>query len=263
MERLQRAAVLLSLVECLRENGSWGGETHIQKAAYFLKEMLGVPLDAEFVLYRYGPYSFDLDEQLVRMMADGVLKERLMPYPYGPKIELGALARQVMVKFPEEKEKYAKHISYIAKSLGSSNVADLERIATALFVTRGGNTGGDAGSRAKRLNEIKPHISLEDATAAVERVDAMMAKAKEFLSQNAPRFSYGESPPPSGQAQDGPHDQRDQKPPQRRGGARSASGAAPPLPLFPPAPPDDVQAQGDHAEDGQPLAGGALYGVLL
>ena len=81
MERLQRAAILLSLAENLRDKGSWCGETHLQKAAYILKEMFGVPLDVDFVLYKHGPYSFDLTDDLARFKADGILQEEVMPYP--------------------------------------------------------------------------------------------------------------------------------------------------------------------------------------
>lgn len=64
MKRLQRDAVILSLIENLRAKGSWCGETHIQKATYFVQELLRVPLEFEFVLYKHGPYSFDLSDEL-------------------------------------------------------------------------------------------------------------------------------------------------------------------------------------------------------
>ena len=44
MNRLQRAAILLTLLDALRQRGSWCGETHLQKSVYFLEEMCGVPL---------------------------------------------------------------------------------------------------------------------------------------------------------------------------------------------------------------------------
>ena len=44
MERLKRYAIVLSLIEQLRERGGWCGETHIQKTTYFLQNLLKVPL---------------------------------------------------------------------------------------------------------------------------------------------------------------------------------------------------------------------------
>ena len=44
MDRLRRAAVLTRLVEQMRRNGSWCGETHMQKATLFLQNLVLVPL---------------------------------------------------------------------------------------------------------------------------------------------------------------------------------------------------------------------------
>jgi hypothetical protein len=49
MNRLQRAALLTTLADKLRDAGSWCGETHLQKAAYLLQTLLQVPLG--FSLY--------------------------------------------------------------------------------------------------------------------------------------------------------------------------------------------------------------------
>lgn len=49
MEGLQRAAVVFSLIDALSAAGSWCGETHIQKATYFLQEMLDVQLGYDFI----------------------------------------------------------------------------------------------------------------------------------------------------------------------------------------------------------------------
>lgn len=177
MNRLPLASILLSLVEKLREQGSWCGETHIQKGAYLLQEMLGVPLDVEFVLYKHGPYSFDLNEQLAWFKADGILQEEIMPYPYGPKIAPGKLAGQIREKYPKTRERHEAAIRFIAENLGDSKVAVLERIATALYVTRE-KAGSDVETRARRLNELKPHVPLDEAREAVERVDKMIEESR-------------------------------------------------------------------------------------
>ncbi len=66
MNRLQRAAVLLTLLDALKQRGSWCGETHLQKSVYILQELFGVQLGFTFVLYRHGPYSFDLSQAVDR-----------------------------------------------------------------------------------------------------------------------------------------------------------------------------------------------------
>ena len=43
MERLKKAAVVTTLVDQLRDEDSWCGETHVQKAVYFLQSLFDVP----------------------------------------------------------------------------------------------------------------------------------------------------------------------------------------------------------------------------
>ena len=74
-----RSAILLDLAAQLREHGSWTGETHVQKAAYFVQELLGVPSGFRFVLYRHGPFSFDLRASLNKLEAWAAFRQRSSP----------------------------------------------------------------------------------------------------------------------------------------------------------------------------------------
>ena len=73
MDRMAKAA-LIELIEKLRQEGSWCGETHVQKAVYFLQNLMGVPLQFDFILYKHGPFSFDLRDELTALRADGILR---------------------------------------------------------------------------------------------------------------------------------------------------------------------------------------------
>lgn len=73
MNRMKRSALLTKLVQRLRDEGSWGGETHVQKVTYFLQELMEVPLDFDFILYKHGPYSFDLHDEIAALRGDGLL----------------------------------------------------------------------------------------------------------------------------------------------------------------------------------------------
>jgi uncharacterized protein YwgA len=177
MRRLQRAALLVSLAEKLRDHGSWCGETHIQKATYLLQELLHVPLDLEFCLYKHGPYSFDLSDELVFLLADGIFDQEKQPYPYGPKLKPGEMARKIRELYPKTLEKYEQNVSFVAENLGSGGVKTLERLATALFVTLEGKRGDSVEDRAARLHELKPHVPLDEAREAIERLDQLRADA--------------------------------------------------------------------------------------
>jgi len=170
-------AIVGLIVRQLTENGSWCGETHIQKAAYVAKAVFGVPLSADFVLYKHGPFSFDLNGVLSSMRADKVLS--LVPQGrYGPSIKNEPTMEFVFRRFEEQLSKLTEKIEKVAKFFGSKNVSDLERIATAIFVSlqRPADT---VEVRAAELNRIKPHISLPAALQAVTEADQFLQVSRE------------------------------------------------------------------------------------
>ena len=87
MMDLKRSALVVALVNRLSQRGSWCGETHIQKTTYFLQGLLNVPTGFEFILYKHGPFSFDLRDELARLRAYGYLDLSPEP-PYGPSLEV-------------------------------------------------------------------------------------------------------------------------------------------------------------------------------
>src|SRR6516225_7231574 len=131
MDRLQRAAVLTELMDQLRLNGSWCGETHVQKAVYFLQEVLGVPTRFDYILYKYGPYSFDLTEDLTALRADYLIEFDHKSPGYGPALVPTPTSTALRERFPKTLDKYRRQIDFIAEVFGSKGVADLEKLATA------------------------------------------------------------------------------------------------------------------------------------
>ena len=182
MKRLQRDAVLLSLVESLLDKGSWCGETHIQKATYFLQELTSVPLGFDFILYKHGPFSFDLRDEITAMRADGMLKLEPKPDPYGPSMLPGENSKLLKSRFPKTLKKHGRKIEFIANEFQSKGVAELERLATALYVTLEGNKGKPVKARASRVHKLKPHILLEEAVEELKSVDVMKEQAKLLVS---------------------------------------------------------------------------------
>jgi uncharacterized protein YwgA len=182
MKRIQRAAILVTLAENLRARGSWCGETHIQKGAYLLQELLGVPLELDYCLYKHGPYSFDLSDELTSLRADKIFDQEKQPYPYGPKLKPGEMAQKARELSPKTLAKYEQHVTFIAENLGDSDVKALERLATALYVTKEGSCGDSVSERAARLNQIKPHVVLDEAQKAVEDLDRLREESEMLLA---------------------------------------------------------------------------------
>lgn len=181
MDRIKKAAILLRLIDKLCEKGSWCGETHIQKATFFLQELMQVPTEFEFILYKHGPFSFDLRDELTSLRADGLIEFELQ-WPYGPRIVPTELSEYIQKTYSKTLTKYDNRIAFVAEKLGNKRVIELERLATALYVTKNMVSGGTDDERANEIVSLKPHVSLESAKTSIEEIDRIMDEAKMLVN---------------------------------------------------------------------------------
>lgn len=164
----KQSALLVHLIKQLRAQGSWCGETHVQKAAYLAKEGRGVPFEHEFVLYRHGPFSFDLRDSLTEMHSRGFTKLDAAP-PYGPRIIAESRSDMLEERFAEFLEANDKALKEVTEFVGANGVASLEKLATALFFhLRDASASNE--TIASRVHEEKPHVSIDSALTAVADV---------------------------------------------------------------------------------------------
>jgi hypothetical protein len=185
MREQQQEVFLVNLIRALEQNNSWCGETHIQKCAFFLQEGLGVPLNLEFVLYKHGPFSFDLRDLLGGMRAKLLIDVRPQPVPYGPSLSPGASAEGLRARYPKITRTYARHIDFVAKQLGRNDVVALERIGTALYVRRE-HPDLSPDDLGRVVTQLKPHIRGADAVAAAQEVDRLLTDAASLGLTEAP-----------------------------------------------------------------------------
>jgi hypothetical protein len=175
MSIVSKEAIILKLVERLRHHGSWCGETHVQKGTYLLQEMMKVPLGFDFILYKHGPFSFDLKDELTEMRADFLLGWQERPDPYRDSLVVAPLGEGLLEMDASEIKKYESHIEFIAGIINNKGVKDLEKLATAFYVR---NTCGKLtlDEQARKLHEFKPHITEEESRQAVREIDGITAK---------------------------------------------------------------------------------------
>lgn len=183
LDRLQRAVLLARLIEELRAENSWCGETHVQKATYIAQSVVGIEMGFEFILYKHGPFSFDLRDELTALRADRLVELELK-WPYGPRIAATDRISRIQKYHPKTLRKYEGKIRFVADVLGSKDVVDLERLGTAFFVSRlSGVKNARDDEIAGRICRLKRHISSEEAIAALQQARKIEAEArKEFPS---------------------------------------------------------------------------------
>lgn len=177
MNRYERMALLLRLMELLRDKGSWCGATHIQKSAYFAQDLTKVPFGYDFVIYKYGPFSSSLRDELSGMLALLVAELEVHDMFRSPKYRIGRRGRTLMEAFGECIEEYENQLRFVSDKIGHMKIKELEQVGTALFVTREMESEASAGARCDRLRHRKPHIARRDAKTAIEGVDRWIEEA--------------------------------------------------------------------------------------
>src|ERR1700730_12290034 len=109
MERMSystRCALIVDLLKKLREHGSWCGETHIQKAMYISQDLAKANFGYKFIMYKHGPFSFDLKDELAAMRATGIIEFTFPQHGYGPSIRVTKFGERIYDTNRENIESY-------------------------------------------------------------------------------------------------------------------------------------------------------------
>src|SRR5579872_677006 len=131
-----RCALVVKLAKRLRDRGSWCGETHLQKALYILQDISKLNFGYKFVIYKHGPYSFDLNNDLTAMRSAQIMEFQFLRDGYGPSIVPTKFGDRVLKANQENVQEYERYINFVADWFAGSDVRHLEKIATAYFVTQ-------------------------------------------------------------------------------------------------------------------------------
>lgn len=180
MERISysvRCALIVELAKRLKSEGSWCGETRLQKAIYMIQDLSKSNFGYKFVLYKHGPYSFDLNAELNSMRAADVLEFQFRKEGFGPSIASTTFGERICEANEENIHEYIPTVNFIAKWFAANDVRHLEKIATAYYVTKK-NPRDPAFERAKKLSSLKPHVDIDSAEEAVRVVDEKRQQAR-------------------------------------------------------------------------------------
>ncbi|MBU0638701.1 MAG: hypothetical protein KKB50_07545 [Planctomycetes bacterium] len=158
------ASWALAAAAALRRHGSWTGRIHIQKHL-FITKVLGLAAPPfEFVLYDYGPYSFELDESIIDLELFGLLGRSYPLAGYGPQYEPTHEGLRACEKLDEHSR---DAIERVAAQLGSRKSQDLELIATCLWMEREENLA-DRDEVVQQVAQLKPKYSEETIRERLE-----------------------------------------------------------------------------------------------
>lgn len=167
----KKTALLLCIVDGLAQKDTWGSETRIQKLVYFLQNLLDIPLDFEFILYMYSPYSYDLRDKLTSLRADRLLTLETKRYS-GARFVTTDLGKKYQEAFPIFLESYKKKFELIINSLGTKPILELEQLAIAFHLTRLAEKQEEPNfldDWAEELQKWRPNISVNNGQDFLEK----------------------------------------------------------------------------------------------
>jgi hypothetical protein len=148
-----------------------------------MQDLMRVPLGFEFIFYKHGPFSFDLRSELASLRADELVK--LEPQRgYGPRIATTDRSDYIQGLYSRTLEKYDGRVSFVTEKLGRRGVSELERLATALYVTKHIDSHSSVDERAAKLTALKPHVGRDEAMEAVAEVDRIIAEGDLLLERS-------------------------------------------------------------------------------
>jgi uncharacterized protein YwgA len=127
----------------------------------------------DYILYRYGPFSFELRDYLQELCADGLLTLEAQPYPYGPRLATTPQAAELQDRYPKTLAAVEPAMDWTLEVVGAKGVSALERLATALYIDAHDGIA-DPNAIADRLVGLKPHVSLDQALGAAKEMLAAL-----------------------------------------------------------------------------------------
>lgn len=121
-------------------------------------------------MHDYGPYSFDLDEEIAKLEWTGRLDHTYPKAGYGPRYEPTPQGRAA-VKLSADA---ATALGRVAGFLGQRNSQSLELLATALWVEKRQEITAEEGI-VSRVRELKPKYDEEQVRVGLEDARKLVA----------------------------------------------------------------------------------------
>lgn len=177
MDKENRIKLLLHLINKLNKGKQKfrSGETTIQKLIYFIMRTKDVPFEYKYTLYDYGPYSFDLNDD-IRFMEDSrmILKEPDLS-GFGSRL-LPNLEMKYVNESIEEYTKYDGYMDQVVDEFKIRPAKSLALIATFMYVSETQKPKNDE-EFMELVSKIKPMFSKWE-------LEGSLNEYKEMLSEN-------------------------------------------------------------------------------
>ncbi len=147
----ENIAMVSAIISKLNERGCEPGKTTIQKLVFFGQMAYNLPIEYSFEPYNYGPYSFELANDLENMEYKGILNVDYNPI-IGFKIRRTEKALQDAVILSDT---INETIMKLITDWGHSTPKELELFSTFLYIYKQETRGGQKISSADLIGKVR------------------------------------------------------------------------------------------------------------
>jgi hypothetical protein len=173
VKKNERFAIINYIVDSIRDLR----KTQIQKLVYFLQYIFGIPLDYGYKMHYFGPYSDELNSDLINMRSHGYINIDPDPEGYGYHITPGT---ETLDSLEDLKKVYVKKIDTCLRELAEKDVKNLELLGAIHFVTNVAlprtNKGHEVIDKVRRLKPSFSREEIENAYKQLEELEARVTK---------------------------------------------------------------------------------------
>jgi len=165
-------ALILAVIEDFHANGKAVYKHQIQKVLYLLSIQGEVNVPFDFVLYRRGPYSFEVDAEIEQMLSYAAIT-RAASGAYGTTFIPGRNAAFVHehARAFTPAEQHAIH--RICQFAAEQTPLELDRVSAAGWLRAREQLRDDQGI-ASRLRSLKSHVSNDEANTAAQSLARLL-----------------------------------------------------------------------------------------
>lgn len=166
---------VVAALAALNSHGDRIGRTHIHKLIYLAQTWSILPALHPFSLYLHGPYSRELDGELMALRAAGFVRATPDPSGYGSRYAANPSyvdAARRAIGSPQ----VLKRLDVVAATLAPLSVRMLEAISTAEYVRQSRRALNQA-EQVAAVRELKPHLTVGEVEKAIETLDDLRAEA--------------------------------------------------------------------------------------
>ncbi len=147
------------------------GKTAMMKYLFLLQKVYDVPLNYNFEIYTYGPYSYEVMEDIDFAKNQNIISVKPMLYSG----YMGYMIEAKDYTFEEDlAELYKNKISKLLRLFGEKTVKELELLSTIIYLYSNFKMNSwnfDKDTIIDDVHEIKPYFNLEDIKKEYERLE--------------------------------------------------------------------------------------------